>query len=103
MSSPGYLATKRLAVEKPKWISILKCVVELIKEFETKGIGKEICGKWVLDKAKEKGIADWFPGLRTLVSYGILQKTASSRGGRRAYYIMPDIEGVEKALKELKG
>lgn len=56
----------------------------------------------VLDKAKEKGVANWFPGLRVFVSYGILQKTSSSRGGRRAYYIMPDVEGVKKALQELK-
>jgi hypothetical protein len=102
MTSPGYLAVKRLAVEKPNWIPILECAVELIEEFKAKGLGKEICGKWVLDRAKEKGIANWLPGLRVFASYGILQKTSLNRGGRRAYYIMPDIEGVKKALQELK-
>lgn len=46
MASPGYLAVKRLAVEKPNWVPILECAVELIEEFEAKGLGKEICGKW---------------------------------------------------------
>jgi hypothetical protein len=102
MLQSGYLPTKRLAVEKPQWIPILECIVELVREFESQGFGKEFCGSWVLNKAVKKGIK-WFPGLRTLVAYGILQKTYTTRGGRRAYYIMPDIEGVEKALQEIKG
>jgi hypothetical protein len=31
-----------------------------------------------------------------------LKKVDTARGGRRAYYVIPDIEGVEKALQELK-
>lgn len=43
----------------------------------------------------------WLPGLRTLVAYGILSRKGTAKGGRRAYYSMPDLEGVEKALREL--
>jgi len=44
----------------------------------------------------------WKPGLRLLVAYGLLEKSGeSTRGGRRAYYRMPDRTGVEEALAAL--
>ena len=97
----AYTAVKRLAREhqeengKIDWLSVVQACLEQAKD--TQG---EFAGAWVLNKAKEKGIP-WFPGLRLLVRYGILKHEDTTRGGRRAYYTMPDCEGVEKALQEL--
>ena len=91
----GYTAVKRLAREHPNWILIVESCLE-----EAKHIKGEFAGTWVLERAKRKGI-NWFPNLRLLVSYGILKHEDTSRGGRRAYYTMPDPNGVERALREL--
>jgi hypothetical protein len=91
----GYKAVRRLAAEKPEWLPMVEASMILAKE------QKEFAGSWVLRKVKEKGI-EWFPGLRTLVSYGILRHEDTTRGGRRAYYSMPDPDGVKEALIELK-
>ncbi len=64
----------------------------------TKG---EFAGAWVLNEVKKSG-RTWFPNLRPLVSYGILQRTDVTRGGRRAYYVLPDIQGVQTALREIR-
>jgi len=92
----SYAGVKRLGEERPDWIPIVKECLECAQEY------KEFAGRWVLiglaEKRKEKV---WKPGLRTLVAYRILQKIRTTRGGRRAYYIMPDPEGVKKALQEL--
>lgn len=93
----GYDAVQVLAKERPDWLPIVKACLEVAKD--TKG---RFAGTWVLKKMKEKGITDWFPGLRLLVGYGILKHENTTRGGRRAYYTMPDCEGVEKALQELE-
>jgi len=90
----GYNAVKRLARERPDWLQIVAACLQEAKE--TKG---EFAGAWVLAKANKMGIR-WFPNLRLLVGYGILKHEDTTRGGRRAYYTMPDAEGVEKALKE---
>lgn len=87
----GYAGVKRLAEERKDWLPLVKASLECAKEY------KEFAGSWVLSKAKVK----WVPGLRSLATYGILKRIDTSRGGRRAYYIMPDPEGVEKALREL--
>lgn len=94
--SQGYNGVKRLFRESPNWIPIVEVCLE-----EAKTISGEFAGAWVLEAAKKKGIT-WFPNLRTLTAAGILQRTGTSRGGRRAYYIMPDPEGVERALQELR-
>jgi len=52
--------------------------------------------------AKETGHAEWRPGLRLLSSYGLIEKTDSADGGRRAYYGMPNRESVEQALADLE-
>lgn len=92
----SYAGVKRLSEERPDWIPIVMECLECAQKYE------EFAGRWVLiglaEKRKEKV---WKPGLRTLVAYGILKKIRTTRGGRRAYYIMPDIEGVKKALQEL--
>jgi len=52
--------------------------------------------------AQQTGRPEWQPGLRRLVAYGLLEKVGeSTRGGRRAYYRMPDRPGVEEALKKI--
>ena len=93
----GYKAVMRLAREFPNWLPVVEAALEEAKATK----GSDFAGTWVLNKAKEKGI-QWFPNLRILVTYGILQKEGTSRGGRRAYYSMPDLNGVEQALVELK-
>jgi len=78
----GYNGVKRLPIVKECYDAANRYV--------------EFAGAWVAGKI------GWFPGLRLLVKYGILQKEGESvRGGRRAYYTMPDRSGVEKALHEL--
>ena len=94
--SSGYSAVKRLARERPTWLPIAEVCLEEARD--TKG---EFAGAWVLWRAKNKGITSWFPNLRPLVSYGVLKHEDTTRGGRRAYYTMPDPDGVEKALKEI--
>ncbi len=91
----GYKGVMRIVYENPRWLGVVQSALETSKA--TKG---DFAGSWVLNRAKEKGI-NWFPNLRILVTYGILQKVDVSRGGRRAYYSMPDPEGVEQAIKEL--
>lgn len=91
----GYTGVMRLAHENAKWIPIVQAALETAKS--TKG---DFAGAWVLSKAKEKGV-NWFPNLRILVTYGILQKEGTARAGRRAYYTILDINGVELALSEI--
>lgn len=96
----SYTGTKRLAGDLgEKWVRVVRVCVEASKRFHG-----EFAGAWVWQDMKEK-IGDEtrpFPNLKPLVSYGILQKTGSSRGGRRAYYVMLDIAEVERALTELE-
>lgn len=95
--SKGYTGTVRLLHDDPKWAPIVAAALEKAKALK----GEGMAGAWVLALAKERGIL-WLPNLRKLVSYGILEKEGeSTRGGRRAYYIMPDIAGVEAALTEM--
>ena len=63
--------------------------------------GGQFAGAWVLESAKRHGV-QWVPNLRKLVAYGILEKVGeSTRGGRRAYYSMPDANEVERALNDV--
>lgn len=102
MPSGGYMRIKRLAIEKPEWLPIVESALECAKRLNS----KELAGSWVLNEAIRRGITwkgkNWFPGLRTLAAYGILKKVDTTRGGRRAYYVIEDMEGIEKALQELK-
>jgi hypothetical protein len=95
MAITSYNGVKRLAKERPDWLPIVKECLACAEKYG------EFAGSWVLNEVKKIGIK-WFPGLRILTSYGILERTETNRGGRRAYYIMPDPEGVKKALGELE-
>lgn len=90
----GYTAAKRFLGDFPTWFEILRAC--LVVALRTEG---EFAGAWVLNEARKYGI-EWLPNLRPLVTYGILRRTGSSRGGRRAYYEMVDVEGVRSAIAE---
>jgi hypothetical protein len=91
----------RLAFEQPDWVPVLQAACEQARASEP--YGGEFAGSWVLRKLEElTGQPSWRPGLRLLVGYGLIEKSGeSTRGGRRAYYRMPDREGVCLALDEL--
>ena len=92
-----YEAVVLLLREHPRWRGILMAALEEAKTIQT----GRFAGTWVLERAKKHGV-NWVPNLRKLVAYGILAKDGySTRGGRRAYYRMPDTEGVEKALNDV--
>lgn len=91
----GYKGVMRLAHENPDWIPVVQAALDTAILVKT-----DFAGAWVLNRAKELG-KDWFPNLRILVTHGILKKEEVSRGGRRAYYSMPDKEGVVAALNEI--
>jgi hypothetical protein len=92
----GYSAVKRFLGDHcgKDWLVIMRACVTLAER--TRG---EFAGAWVLTEANKLGVK-WFANLRPLATSGVLQKTGGSRGGRRAYYVMPDIEGVKRALRE---
>jgi hypothetical protein len=93
-------AVMRLANERPEWVAALRaaCVTARIAE----DFSGDFAGAWVLDELERQNGTRWLPGLRTLATYGLIEKSGpSTRGGRRAYYRMPDRQGVEMALEEL--
>jgi len=88
---------RRLGTEHPEWLPVLEAAVAVAAGVE--GHGDEFAGSWVVDELARRESRRWIPNLRILVSYGLLEKSGpSTRGGRRAYYRMPDRQGVEKAL-----
>jgi hypothetical protein len=92
----------RLAYERPDWIPVLRAARSQAEK--TEPFGGEFAGSWVLKELEgQTGSRAWRPGLRLLASYGLLEKVGeSTRGGRRAYYRMPDPYGVEQALRQLE-
>jgi hypothetical protein len=90
----GYVATRRFLRDFPGRFAVVAACVNLAEQ--TRG---DFAGAWVLQEAQKSGVK-WFPNLRSLASYGILRRTDVTRRGRRAYYTMPDIEGVKAALGE---
>jgi hypothetical protein len=93
---------QRLNTERPEWIPILRAAVTVAEGVER--YGGQFAGSWVLQEwAREaKPELAWKPGLRTLSTYGLIEKVGdSTRGGRRAYYRMRDRAGVAQALREL--
>ena len=99
--TPTSRAVMRLASERPEWVPVLQaaCVCAVRAE----QFDGEFAGAWVLSELKQETGEGWRPGLRTLATYGLLKKSGESvRGGRRAYYRMPDRPGVEAALDELQ-
>lgn len=90
----------RLAHERPEWIAPLRAACVTARTAED--FSGDFAGAWVLDELERQNGTRWLPGLRTLATYGLIEKAGpSTRGGRRAYYRMPDRQGVEMALEEL--
>lgn len=111
MTPTGYQGVRRLAREKPDWIPVVRAALKCVTTtYNTGTEDNEVAGTWVLEELNRSDwpgmkwgddTARWFPGLRTLVGYGILEHRDTVRGGRRAYYSMPDPAGVERALRDL--
>src|SRR5438034_6296103 len=93
-------AVRRLALEHPEWLPVLEAAAAVAGNVEEHG--GEFAGTWVVDELARRGSPRWIPNLRILVSYGLLEKSGpSTRGGRRAYYRMPDRVGVVRAIEAL--
>jgi hypothetical protein len=91
-------AVRRLALEHADWLPVLEAAASVAASLEAHG--GEFAGAWVVDELARRGLRRWIPNLRILVSYGLLEKSGSStRGGRRAYYRMPERAAVVKALE----
>jgi len=88
--SSSYEGVMLLAEQRPVWLDVVKtCYMEAAET-------DRFAGAWVFWR-----LGRWFPSLRTLVCYGVLEKVSTSRGGRRAYYRMPRREEVRRALRDL--
>jgi hypothetical protein len=93
-------AVLRLAHEHPDWLPVLRAAC--VQARQTEHACGEFADNWVLKEvARSTGRPAWRPGLRLLSSFGLIEKTDTARGGRRAYYRMPDRESVERALDEV--
>lgn len=93
----SYEAVKKLAENQPvisSGVDWMKVVTGCYKEAKSHGDNR-FAGTWVY----RRQATGWFPGLSLLEKYGILIKVASVSAG--AYYVMPDIEGVGRALRDL--
>ena len=90
----GYKAVNRLAHERPELLPVVRVCLDMAKTTDN-----DFAGKWVLKKFVDTDLK--LSNLRSISSFGIIVKVGSARGGTRAYYSMPDLEGVEKALKAL--
>lgn len=94
----GYDAVMTLAGDPDrgsKWLPVVAAAYWQARR--TAAYGGRFAGAWVLHD-----LGGWVPSLRPLAALGILQKSGDTvRGGRRAYYRMPDPDGVERALRTL--
>jgi hypothetical protein len=100
LSTDSEVAVRRLAREHPDWLPVLAAALAVAADAEAHG--GEFAGAAVVAELGRRGTARWIPNLRILVSHGLLEKSGpSTRGGRRAYYRIPDREGVERALESL--
>ena len=95
-------AVMHLASERPEWIRVLRAACQSARKAEP--YGGEFAGAWVVQELEQmEGQRIAVPNLRTLATYGLVVKSGeSTRGGRRAYYRMPDRQAVESALQELE-
>lgn len=101
--SDARAAVIALALDHPEWVPVLRAACSVAER--TEDFGGQFAGRWVLEEwQRQTGDPSlWQPGLRRLVAYGLLQKVGeSTRGGKRAYYRMPDRSRVETALNALE-
>ncbi len=96
------LAVGRLMREHPDWLPVLDAAAAVAARVES--AGGEFAGAWVVAELERRGIERRVPNLRLLAAYGLIAKSGpSTSGGRRAYYCMPEREGVERALEDWRG
>jgi hypothetical protein len=100
---PAPLSTRervlRLLNEYPEETSLLRAACEQARRCAP----GDFAGSWVLrELSRLTGRPSWRPGLRRLSAFGLIEKTGITRGGRRAYYRMPDREEVERALTAIE-
>jgi hypothetical protein len=88
----GHTATRIFLREHPDWADVVRACWEEAGDYDT------FPGTFVLER-----VGRWLPSLRTLAAAGVIEKVRTTRQGRRAYYRMPDREGVAKALREIGG
>lgn len=102
----GYEGMKRLARDRSDWVPIATAA---LREADRTG-DNGFAGTWVLNDLRRNnwpglryssGEVQTFPGLRLLERYGVVAHRNSTRQRHRAYYTMPDKEGVRRALAEL--
>jgi len=94
-------SVRHLAEERPDWLDVLGAAATVAREAE--GFGGEFAGARVVEQLHRRGERRRVPNLRLLVSYGLLEKVGTTTmSGRRAYYCMPDREGVEDALERVR-
>ena len=100
----SYEGLMRLAREYPRsrgiidvnWLKVVRACYEEAREVQSRGY-ESFPGTRVRHRC------GWFPGLRLLQKYGILTPVGEpTRGGSRRYWAMPDIDGVARALRELR-
>jgi hypothetical protein len=105
MTTATHDAVRRLiARNDPMLVGLLQAACEWAEIAEKNGSGI-FAGSYVLQEwAVRTGGPRWRPGgLRPLSAEGLIVNAApSTRGGKRAYYQMPDRKGVEAALREFK-
>ena len=99
----SYEGTMRLAREHPEsrgiidvdWLSVVRGCYEEAREVQSRG-GDKFPG------ARIRHRVGWFPGLIVLEKYGVLRPVGEpTRHGSRRYWVMPDINGVARPLREL--
>lgn len=96
----GETAVLTLAEEwpGPRWLSVVRAEYTVSKRID----GAAFAGLWVLAQLQRSGDLDHRQGLQVLARFGVIEKEGkSTRGGNRSYYVMPDPDGVDRALQRL--
>lgn len=89
---------RRFAMELPYLVDGLETTLQVANEHEQ---WQQFAGAEVNRRLLSAGLTP-FPNLRVLAGYELLVKVGqTTRGGRRAYWWMPDREGVDNGLAEV--
>ncbi len=83
---------RKLSGERGDWLEVVKGCYEEAKRFD----GKSFAGSMVFDKV------GYFPNLTKLKRCGILERDDKLSNKREIWWFMPDVNGVRKALYELR-
>jgi hypothetical protein len=83
------------AIEDKAELAIVKASVQLADQFKP---DTDLAGRWTLERARQEIPDLWIPNCRRFVTLGIFRRTGGSRGGKRGYYQLVDIDAVKKAL-----